>query len=72
MKDIWNKYYDRPPFFEGMASIELFGQSSSFRRPISQLNEMISIKNSLSRYFSEAINHLDQSMKLFSNNHARK
>jgi len=74
MKKIWKKYYDRPAFLEGMASIDLFGQSSSFKNPISQSkksDEMASIAHSLYRNFSKVSEYLNRSMKVFSTRHVR-
>ncbi|UCH97209.1 MAG: hypothetical protein JSV88_10260 [Candidatus Aminicenantes bacterium] len=74
MKKIWNKYYERPAFLEGMTSLDLFGQTSSFKNPISkpgEFDEMASIAHSLSRYFSRVSGYLNRSMKIFSDQHVR-
>lgn len=74
MKKIWKQYYNRPAFLEGMASIDLFGESSSFKSPISQsgeFDEMTSIAYSLSRNFSKVSGYLNRSMKVFSTHHVK-
>ena len=62
-----NQFFCNSPFLEGFASLNLFGQSSSFKR-----NQKQSINHEISRYFSEAAFYLNQSVRVFSEKHVRK
>ncbi|MGD2090851.1 MAG: hypothetical protein PVH61_32055 [Candidatus Aminicenantes bacterium] len=67
MKKNRNQFFCNSPFLEGFASINLFGQSSSFERKQRQPPNY-----EISRYFSEAAFYLNQSVRIFSEKHARK
>jgi len=68
MNKIWKQYYDRSPFLEGVASINLFGQGSSFKNIQYEQSQNYAI----SKYFSETAKYLNQSMKIFKGKYVRK
>ena len=68
MNKIWKQYYDRAPFLEGIASINLFGHGSSYKN----IRHKQSSNHAISKYFSEAAKYLNQSVKIFSGKYVRK
>jgi len=68
MNKIRRQYYERAPFLEGIASINLFGHGSTYKN----IQHKQSSNYALSRYFSEAAKFLNQSVRIFSGKYVRK
>ena len=68
MNKVWKQYYDRSPYLEGVASINLFGQGSSFKNVQHEQSQY----QAISRHFSEAAKYLNQSVKIFAGKYVRK
>jgi uncharacterized membrane protein len=71
MKNIWEQYYDRSAFREGMASsFDLFGEGSSFKNKYRE-SEITFATKSIYSYFSEVSRYLNESAKHFALRYAK-
>lgn len=67
----WNRYYERSPFMEGIAStFDIFGENSSFRKPLNRKSKTQHVGRRMKmhfrevgRYLNQALNHYDEKQK---------
>ena len=62
----WNRYYERSPFMEGIAStFDVFGENSSFRTPLGRQNKTQYISRRMKMNFQEVGRYLNQAMNYY-------
>ena len=62
----WNRYYERSPFMEGIAStFDVFGENSSFRTPLDRQNKTQYIRRRMKMHFQEVGKYLNQAMNYY-------